>query len=100
MIATMLDHPILVHRPILRSPKGVRLCRPSETVLDLLGRLPPGLIYKEDGAMVTCLWRVGELCSRLPCQRGDVNNRIPDADHHIAFLNIDLHFHRASRQFG
>ena len=100
MIATMLDHPILVHRPILRSPKGGRLSRPSETVLGLLDRLPPGPIYKENGAMVTCLRHVGELCSRLPCQRGDVNNRIPDADHHIAFLNIDLHLHRASRQFG
>ena len=55
MIATMLDHPILVHRPILCSPKGGRLSRPSETVLDLLDRLPPGPIYKENGAMVTCL---------------------------------------------
>ena len=59
MIATMLDHPILVHRPILCSPKGGRLSRPSETVLDLLGRLPPGPIYKEDGTMVICLRRIG-----------------------------------------
>ena len=52
ILAAMLDHPILVNRPIVCSPKGVRLCRPSETVLDLLDRLPPGPIYKEDGAMI------------------------------------------------
>jgi arsenate reductase (glutaredoxin) len=41
-------HPILLNRPIVVSPKGVRLCRPSETVLDLL---PPqrGPFAKEDG---------------------------------------------------
>ena len=100
ILAAMLDHPILVNRPIVCSPKGVRLCRPSETVLDLLDRLPLGPIYKENGAMVTCLRRVGELCSRLPCQRGYVNNRIPDADHHFAVLNIDLQLHRAACQFG
>jgi arsenate reductase len=32
----MLDHPILINRPIVVTPKGVKLCRPSETVLDLL----------------------------------------------------------------
>ncbi len=52
ILAAMLVHPILVNRPIVCSPKGVRLCRPSETVLDLLDRLPPGPIYKEDGAMI------------------------------------------------
>ena len=48
----MLDHPILVNRPIVCSPKGVRLCRPSEAVLDLLDHLPPGPLYKEDGEMI------------------------------------------------
>jgi arsenate reductase (glutaredoxin) len=52
ILAAMLVHPILVNRPIVCSPKGVRLCRPSETVLDLLDHLPPGPIYKEDGAMI------------------------------------------------
>jgi arsenate reductase len=52
ILTAMLDHPILVNRPIVCSPKGVRLCRPSETVLDLLDHLPPGPIYKEDGAMI------------------------------------------------
>ena len=52
ILAAMLDHPILVNRPIVCSPKGVRLCRPSEMVLDLLAHLPPGPIYKGDGTMI------------------------------------------------
>lgn len=52
LIAAMLAHPVLVNRPIVATPKGVKLCRPSETVLDLLERLPPGPLYKEDGALV------------------------------------------------
>jgi arsenate reductase len=52
ILAAMLVHPVLVNRPIVCSPKGVRLCRPSETVLDLLDRLPPGPLFKEDGAMI------------------------------------------------
>ena len=45
-------HPILINRPIVVSPKGVRLCRPSERVLELLdGALPDGFV-KEDGAVV------------------------------------------------
>jgi|TARA_R110000744_G_scaffold358107_2_gene465095 arsenate reductase len=49
MLTAMLEHPVLVNRPIVCSPKGVRLCRPSETVLDLLDRLPSGPMVKEDG---------------------------------------------------
>ncbi|MCA1775403.1 MAG: arsenate reductase (glutaredoxin) [Loktanella sp.] len=49
ILAAMLEHPILVNRPIVCSTKGVRLCRPSETVLDLLDTLPPGPMTKEDG---------------------------------------------------
>lgn len=52
ILAAMLEHPILVNRPIVCTPRGVRLCRPSETVLDLLDRLPPGPLYKEDGALI------------------------------------------------
>ncbi len=48
----MLEHPVLVNRPIVCSAKGVRLCRPSETVLDLLDQTPPGPLFKEDGAMI------------------------------------------------
>jgi len=50
ILTAMLEHPVLVNRPIVCSPKGVRLCRPSEAVLDLLETLPPGPLYKEDGA--------------------------------------------------
>ena len=52
LLDAMIAHPILVDRPIVCSPKGVRLCRPSETVLDLLEHLPPGPIYKQDGSMI------------------------------------------------
>ena len=48
----MLDHPVLVNRPIVCTPKGVRLCRPSEAVLDLLETRPKGPLYKEDGEMI------------------------------------------------
>jgi arsenate reductase len=50
LIAAMLKHPVLVNRPIVATPKGVRLCRPSELVLDLLDRLPKGPFNKEDGS--------------------------------------------------
>jgi arsenate reductase len=50
LLAAMLDHPILVNRPIVCTPKGVRMCRPSEMVLDLIDNLPPGPFNKEDGS--------------------------------------------------
>jgi arsenate reductase len=52
LIDLMLEHPILINRPIVVSPKGVRLCRPSEQVLDLLDN-PPDTFVKEDGEKVT-----------------------------------------------
>lgn len=52
ILDAMLAHPVLVNRPIVASPRGVRLCRPSEAVLPLLDRLPPGPYYKEDGEMI------------------------------------------------
>jgi len=52
LIDAMLAHPILINRPIVVTPKGVRLCRPSELVLDLLDR-PVGSFMKEDGEVVT-----------------------------------------------
>ncbi|MEZ5800499.1 MAG: arsenate reductase family protein [Nitratireductor sp.] len=52
LLEAMTAHPVLVNRPIVCSPKGVRLCRPSETVLDLLDKMPPGPLYKEDGALI------------------------------------------------
>lgn len=52
LLDAMVTHPVLVNRPIVCSPKGVRLCRPSEVVLDLLERLPPGPMTKEDGTVL------------------------------------------------
>lgn len=51
ILAAMVEHPILVNRPIVRTPKGVMLCRPSEMVLDLLDR-QPAEFTKEDGERV------------------------------------------------
>lgn len=52
LLDAMLAHPILVNRPIVCTRRGVRLCRPSERVLDLLERLPPGPFYKDNGELV------------------------------------------------
>ncbi|RED28525.1 arsenate reductase [Rhodopseudomonas thermotolerans] len=51
LLDAMMAHPILINRPLVVTPKGVRLCRPSEDVLDLL---PPqrGEFFKEDGEPV------------------------------------------------
>jgi arsenate reductase (glutaredoxin) len=52
LLDAMIAHPILIERPLVVSPRGVRLCRPSEQVLDLL---PPGerpAFTKEDGEIV------------------------------------------------
>ncbi len=51
LVAAMVAHPILVNRPLVVTPRGVRLCRPSETVLDLLDR-KPARFTKEDGEVV------------------------------------------------
>ncbi len=48
----MLKYPVLVNRPIVCSEKGVKLCRPSETVADMLPILPDEPIYKEDGGLL------------------------------------------------
>jgi arsenate reductase (glutaredoxin) len=52
ILAHMLTRPVLVNRPIVCTPKGVRLCRPSETVLHLLDRLPDAPFLKEDGTFL------------------------------------------------
>lgn len=52
ILDAMLLHPVLVNRPLVATPKGVRLCRPSENVLDLLDKLPPGPLVKEDGQLI------------------------------------------------
>ena len=52
LLDAMLEHPVLVNRPIVAGPKGVKLCRPSESVFDLLDVLPKGPFYKEDGECI------------------------------------------------
>jgi arsenate reductase len=52
LVDFMLAHPILINRPIVETPKGTRLCRPSEAVLDLLDH-PADSFVKEDGEVVT-----------------------------------------------
>jgi arsenate reductase len=52
ILDAMIRHPVLVNRPIVCTGKGVRLCRPSEVILDLLDRLPPGPFRKEDGELL------------------------------------------------
>jgi arsenate reductase len=52
LIAFMLAHPILINRPVVETPKGVRLCRPSETVLEILPSPQIGRFVKEDGEVV------------------------------------------------
>ncbi len=48
----MLAHPILINRPIVETPLGTRLCRPSELVLDILPQPQQGAFAKEDGEAV------------------------------------------------
>jgi arsenate reductase (glutaredoxin) len=52
LIDFMLQHPILINRPIVVTALGARLCRPSETVLDLLPAAQKGAFTKEDGEEV------------------------------------------------
>lgn len=52
LIDFMLQHPILINRPIVVTPLGTRLCRPSETVLDILPDPQIGALAKEDGEKI------------------------------------------------
>lgn len=53
LVDAMLAHPILINRPIVVSPLGVKLCRPSEDVFDLISRGQLRAFAKEDGELVT-----------------------------------------------
>lgn len=55
LLAAVEAHPILINRPIVVTDRGVRLCRPSERVLDLLDRPLPGDFVKEDGERIAPL---------------------------------------------
>lgn len=61
LIGQMLAHPILINRPVVVTPWGVRLCRPSEVVLEILPLPQKGPFAKEDGERV-----IDELGRRLP----------------------------------
>jgi arsenate reductase (glutaredoxin) len=52
LVDAMMAHPILINRPLVVSPLGVKLCRPSEVVLDLLPTGQLGAFAKEDGEQV------------------------------------------------
>ena len=52
LLDAMLEHPILINRPFVVTPAGVRLCRPSEAVLDILSVPQKGQFTKEDGERV------------------------------------------------
>ncbi|EOB2359540.1 TPA: glutaredoxin-dependent arsenate reductase [Klebsiella pneumoniae] len=53
LLGFMLQHPILINRPVVVSPLGTRLCRPSEVVLDILPEPQKRAFTKEDGERVT-----------------------------------------------
>ncbi|MBO9452319.1 arsenate reductase (glutaredoxin) [Tropicibacter sp. R16_0] len=61
LLDAMLAHPVLVNRPIVACANGVKLCRPSGAVLDLLDNWPPAPWSKEDGALL-----IDEQGNRLP----------------------------------
>ena len=52
LVDAMMAHPVLINRPLVVSPLGVKLCRPSEAVLDLLPEAQQGAFAKEDGEQV------------------------------------------------
>jgi arsenate reductase len=62
LIDQMLEHPILINRPIVVTPWGVKLCRPSEEVLDILPLAQKGPFAKEDGEPV-----IDSLGRRIRC---------------------------------
>ena len=52
LIDAMIEHPILINRPVVVTPLRVKLCRPSEEVLDILPQPQRGAFRKEDGELV------------------------------------------------
>ena len=59
LLDAMMAHPILINRPIVVSPLGVKLCRPSEAALDILPATLPSDFVKEDGEHVTAVRQPG-----------------------------------------
>jgi arsenate reductase len=60
LIDAMMAHPILINRPIVETPKGVRLCRPSERVLEILPNPEIGRFVKENGEVIAAGTRSAE----------------------------------------
>jgi arsenate reductase len=54
LLTAMITHPILINRPFVITPKGTRLCRPSELVLEILPNPHLGTFTKEDGEVIVC----------------------------------------------
>lgn len=52
LVDAMMKHPVLINRPLVVSPLGVKLCRPSEVILEILPDAPTGGFIKEDGERV------------------------------------------------
>lgn len=52
IVDAMMEHPILINRPIVVTPLGAKLCRPSEVVLDILPAAQKDVFAKEDGELV------------------------------------------------
>jgi len=52
LVDAMMEHPVLINRPLVVTPVGVRLCRPSEVVLEILPAPQQGAFQKEDGEQV------------------------------------------------
>lgn len=52
LVDAMMQHPVLINRPLVVTPIGVRLCRPSEEVIDILPKPQRGAFVKEDGEQV------------------------------------------------
>lgn len=52
LIDAMMQHPVLINRPLVVSPMGVKLCRPSEEVLDIIPARQRGAFTKEDGEII------------------------------------------------
>ena len=52
LLSAMIDHPVLVNRPIVCSPRGTRLCRPSEVAFDLIKNREFNAFTKEDGQVI------------------------------------------------
>lgn len=52
LVDAMMAHPVLINRPLVVTPLGVKLCRPSEAVLDILPAQQQGAFAKEDGELV------------------------------------------------